>query len=178
MAIDLASKYSAVVVLEGSQVIHQFDSVGVGSREFAQQIGVHAKRTVHAVVIEDVPAHVPWGGIVKSVCTLQGRVLQELHPEVLSRTWFVTPAVWQRSFEGVWKGKAAGALAAAERLGYSPPDLVGDPRFDADGRKPGEARRLAKKVMSDYVDAFLIARWAMLDGSLEVTKMVSRAGDR
>ena len=77
----------------------------------------------------------------------------------------------------MWKGKAAGALAAAERLGYSPPDLVGDPRFDADGRKPGEARRLAKKVMSDYVDAFLIARWAMLDGSLEVTKMVSR-GDR
>ena len=155
LGVDLASRYSAAVLWDGSQVVTQFDSVGLDASQWVWHLGGSADGAV--VVVEDVPPKIQWAGTVKRVCRLQGRILQAM-PK--AEVWFVPPAIWQRSYEGAWRGKEAGAAAAAEALGYSPPSLVGDPRFEELGRTPSERKRLAKKVMSDYVDAFLIAHWA------------------
>lgn len=178
LGIDLASKNSALVLLDADgQVVDQRDSVGLTPRAWAQQVA-DVSYGADVVIIEDLPAHVPWGSIVKTVCMVQGRILQALPPQRLQDTWFVTPAVWQQSYEGVWKGKASAAATVAAEFGYEPPDVVGATRFLEASRTPGEAKRWAKKVMTDYVDAYLIAQWGRFNPEVEETTMVKSAVGR
>lgn len=174
LGVDLASRYSAAVLwdAQGGQVVTEFDSVGQDAASWVDLLcGVARGLAKPTVVVEDVPPRIQWAGPVKRVCRLQGRILQAL-PD--TPVWFVPPAIWQRTFEGVWRGKEDGAAAAAERLDYHPPQLVGDPRFEPLGKTPSERKRLAKKVMSDYVDAFLIAHWAASQPDLSAVANIQR----
>jgi hypothetical protein len=62
-------------------------------------------------------------------------------------------------------------------LGYQAPDFSDDPRFEPLAKTPGERRRLRKKVESDYVDAYLIARWAANQPDLSQVPNVQRGDE-
>jgi len=174
LGIDLASRYSAAVLWDGSRVSAQFDSVGLNPGQFVAKVAeVAADHRVQEIVVEDIPHHVKWTGLVKKVCRLQGRILAQAEYAV----WFVPPAVWQRSYDGVWRAGPGGASEAAAKLGYQAPDFSDDPRFEPLAKTPGERRRLRKKVESDYVDAYLIARWAANQPDLSQVPNVQRGDE-
>jgi hypothetical protein len=131
-----------------------------------------------ALVVEDIPHAVGYRKLVKRVCQLQGRIVQAMaNVGVEDRIVFVPPQLWQMSFPGVYRGKAQGALKAAESLGYTPPQLL-TPEVK------GKDRMDARKTMTDHVDAFLIGRWAVsqfekyetLDDILNNQKRLERYG--
>lgn len=133
---------------------------------------------VSALFIEDIPHAVGFRKLVKHVCQLQGRIVQAMaNVGVEDKVLFVPPQLWQMHFAGVYRGKAQGALKAAESLGYTPPQLL---TSDLHGKDRADAR----KTMTDHVDAFLIGRWATdqlnqygtLDELVENQKRVSRYG--
>jgi hypothetical protein len=167
LGIDLASKQSAWNLMQADgQVYAQGDSYGINESHFVNRlIDTAVDSDVAAIVIEDLPHRLPFASLVKTVCRMQGRIVQLADDNrVLDRIIFIPPALWQRTFDGVWRGKEVGALAAANKLGYEPPDLLAnDPRFELEGLhgKPrAKVRNAAKKSQSDYVDAFLISTWA------------------
>lgn len=115
-------------------------------------------------IFEDVPHGINRLFMVKSVLRLQGAVMNEFFKVNKLHTMFwLQPAVWQRSFEGVWKGGIEGARLAAEKLGYVGPDLLVeyDHMLPEKGPERTKIRAQLKKATTDYPDAFLIAEWAL-----------------
>ena len=68
LGVDPASRYSAAVLWDGSQVVTQFDSVGLDASQWVWHLGGSADGAV--VVVEDVPPKIQWAGTVKRVCRL------------------------------------------------------------------------------------------------------------
>jgi hypothetical protein len=182
LTVDLASKFSAVNVRDSQRgVLCEFDSSGKSAFEFAVAIAKAAEEfQPDLILIEDVPYGISSQAMVKPVLRLQGVLLLALHRWV-SKTLFVNPSTWQKEYPGVARApkglsKAqaeasrieAARVAAAER-GYAPPDLVA--AYVAS--LPDGAKVLKKhtnplvKQMTDYVDAFLMADWAINLGSFE-----------
>lgn len=152
LGVDFASRYSAAVRMSaGGEVKHQFDSWKVSENTWLDGLTF---TLASYVIVEDLPPSVPWSSIVKGVACQQGRLIERMETNgVSSKLVFLSPATWQRYFPGIWrKGPDVSAEYAAS-LGYVPPDL-------SNGLK-GKARTTAKKVQTDYVMAFLIARWAV-----------------
>jgi len=170
LGVDLASRSSAFVgVGDEGEVIVMGDSYGKTETDFVHELIATAAeyRLVYGsfvLAVEDLPHHIPYRISVKEVCRIQGRIAHHAnYYGMLSQLVFVPPATWQRSYDGVFRQGAKGARAAAEELGYTPPDLVADERFDImsySGKERTKRRNAAKKMMTDYDDAFLIARWA------------------
>ena len=171
LGVDLASRCSSYVLLDSAgKVQAQGDSYGISEKDFVSRLIQYGKleeksATETIVTIEDLPHRIPYRISVKEVCRLQGRIVQQADSYgTLPRIMFVQPAVWQRSFEGVWKGGANGARNAAEELNFFAPDLVGDgshvPFHNLKGKERTKLRNTAKKLMTDYNDAFLLAYWA------------------
>jgi hypothetical protein len=160
--VDLAARYSAFVDGTSSgQVVASGDSSE--NRNVASAV-VSNLSAVDFLVIEDLPqSHILFTGIVKSVCRTQGRIIHSLSSEELTRTFLVPPAVWQRHYPGVFRGPLSAAKDTAQELGFTPPDLLQDKRGlyeDLKGLPRQKVRARLKKISTDYVDAFLIMKWA------------------
>lgn len=166
LTVDLASRFSAVCVMDELGIVReQFDSWGKTSFAFLSEIvNCALLHNVDSVIIEDVPYGLSKQFMIKPVLRLQGAVMLALDlAGLLEQTVFLNPSTWQRTFEGVYKGKEAGALAAASLFGYSPPDmlLIHDSEIPAHGKDRARVRAQLKKASTDYVDAFLIAKFTL-----------------
>lgn len=182
ISVDLAVKFSALCWMSpDGTVLHEDHSWGKSEIEWIDSIvapfyDVQPQGLPIALFIEDIPHAVGFRKLVKHVCQIQGRIVQAMtNVGAEDKVVFVPPQLWQMHFPGVYRGKAEGALKAAESLGYTPPQLL-TPEIH------GKDRMNARKTMTDYVDAFLIARWAnyqldkyeTLDNFLENQKRVNR----
>lgn len=165
---DLAAKFSAMMVTERSggvpAVITEDDSLNHSSFEVVARIKELAA-DCDLVVIEDVPYGISSQAQVKPVLRLQGMVIGAL-ADKLTQVVFVNPSTWQKHYPGVSRGPSGDRVEAARQhaahLNYSPPDLV--QRY-VDSLPEG-TKVLKKhtnplaKVMTDYIDAYLMADWA------------------
>lgn len=175
LTVDLASKFTAAMVTDEAGVVHrEWDSRDLSAFEFAATLSQAIQQFDPAhILIEDVPYSNKFTqAMTKAVTRFQGIIIHEL-ADHLDRVRFINPSTWQKDYPGVGrapkdlKGAAAtkyrieAAEAAAEKLGYLPPDLVA--RYTA-AQEPG-TRILKKhtasltKNMTDYVDAFLMSDW-------------------
>lgn len=167
LAVDLAASMSAWCAVEDGQVHHQGDSYQMSESEVIDAIlGCVGQFDPDFVVVEDLPHRLPFAALVKTVCRMQGRLVHGLWEiTALDRLLFVPPALWQRHFPGVWRQGTAGAAKAAAGRGYVAPNLRDfDPRFSVEGlsgKERAAVRAADRKVRTDYVDAFLIATWAL-----------------
>lgn len=169
LAVDLAAKFSAVVVLDADGgVTDQFDSWGKSAQEFVDRIvnWVEYGPDSLYIVIEDVPYGISNQKMTKSAFRLQGYILGQLAVALPQARWkqilFVMPSTWQRTFEGVWRGEKTGAETAARSMGYEAPDLLDTyaDRLPFNGPARTKAKADLRKSRTDYIDAYLIARWA------------------
>jgi len=156
--VDLAAKFSALCVMDLQHgVIAEDHSWGKSEDEWVDAVVSPFYNSLDnlplALVIEDIPHAVGFRKLVKHVCQLQGRIVQAMTSVGAGdRVVFVPPQLWQMYFPGVYRGKAEGALKAAESFGYTPPHLLTKDLH-------GKDRMDARKTMTDHVDAYLIARW-------------------
>lgn len=173
LTVDLASKFSALCVQdERGQVLHQADSRGKTASDFADEIAITAERfDVWLILIEDVPYGISSQAMVKPVLRLQGIIIKALiDKNLLGLALFINPSSWQKTYEGVSRGKQPereeAARLAALSFGYSPPDLIG--QYTA--TLPEGAKVLKKntnplaKTMTDYIDAYLMGRFVLRQG--------------
>ena len=161
VSVDLAAKFSALCVMKlDGAVVEQAHSWKKTEQEWIDTVVSYFYDPLNgecplALVVEDIPHAVGFRKLVKHVCQLQGRIVQAMaNVGAEDKVVFVPPQLWQMHFPGVYRGKAEGALKAAESLGYTPPQLL-TPELH------GKYRMDARKTMTDYVDAFLIGRWAV-----------------
>lgn len=151
-----------------------FDWVGVLS-EAARQWNVEL------LLIEDVPYGISSQAMVKPVLRVQGMLIHELlrHEGLIDRTLFVNPSTWQRHFPGVARGpkeeREMAARVAAEKFGYTPPDLIGKYLSTIPEGKKALKKHLnpLAKSMTDHIDAYLMGKWAYNHATWEVLKMNS-----
>lgn len=168
LTVDFAAKFSAGLVRgHGGEVHSQFDSLDKSSFDFLELIVEHVNEySPDIILIEDVPYGISSQAMTKPVLRLQGSLILALRHH-LDKVYFLNPSTWQKEFLGVARGKPAERVEAArmhaERLGYSPPDLV-----EAYKATVPEGKKILKKntdplakVMTDYIDAFLMSEWAM-----------------
>lgn len=165
LGVDLAASSSAWCLLNDTTwLVAQGDSWGMDDGVFVQTLLDRMDQDTY-MIVEDLPHHIPYRVQVKDVLRLHGRILDGAEKAGCGdRVVFVDPAAWQRSYEGVFRKGPVGAASVALSRGYQPPDLSADPRFALTGLKGRErARRRdgAKKLLTDYVDAFLIASFAL-----------------
>jgi len=169
LGVDLAARFSAAVLLdESGKVVLQFDSWGRDAWDFCALLaGVAKKHDVRAVMLEDLPYGLSRQSQIKPPLRVQGMAIAFLDVTgMLDRTYFLDPSTWQRSFEGVWKGKAEGATTAALRYGYVAPVLLTEYADDVPplGKEHSKARSKIranlKKASTDYNDSFLIAEYS------------------
>jgi hypothetical protein len=160
LAVDLAAKYSAAIWLSSHrQPVRQWDTWQAGEDDFLSSITVPFRlydEAPTALVVEDLPARVPWMSVVKDVCRLQGRIVEKMCDlGRLDRLLFVQPAQWRAHYGPAMKNGTGPAvvLPVAADHGYTPPDLLG---LAGKGEKP-----IARKVATDYCAAFLIGKWAL-----------------
>lgn len=180
LGIDLASRYSAAALVdEGGEVTYQFDSWGTTSFGFVEHIALMSRgHRMKAILIEDLPYGINSQYQVKAPLRLQGALAHSLGP-ALDITYFVMPSTWQRAM-GVWKATPQEAEAAAAAYGYTAPDTValyGPNHLNAKGKLLAVDRKKLEKVRTDYVDAFLIAKWGqavLLNNTLDNTPGVQR----
>lgn len=178
LSVDFAARFSAGVVMDAAGVVlHEFDSWAKAPLAFVREVAeVALAHNVDRIIIEDVPYGISRQAMIKPVLRLQGMLIHELaHHNLLTATLFVNPATWQRTFEGVYGGKASGALAAAQKLGYNPPDMLerhADTIPDS-GPTRSKMREQLKKATTDYTDAFLMCKWAHTFDSLIDMRAVS-----
>lgn len=176
LSVDLAARFSAGIVMSRDFEVHfQFDTWGRSQRETSLLIADSARLfDVEYVVIEDVPYGISKQFMTKPVTRLHGRIQNDLEDAGFKdRSYFLAPATWQRTFDGVWKGGTSGAAAAAASFGYTPPNMleIHAHEIPERGTERTKIRTLLRKSMTDYVDAYLISRWAnknLIDGPFEI----------
>jgi hypothetical protein len=179
LTVDLAARFSACAVVDNKgEVVEEFDSWGKTAFAFVDEIiDTAARHEVDILIFEDVPYGLSKQFMIKPVLRLQGIIIHALGmANLIEKTVFLNPATWQRSFEGVFGGKAAGALAAAQVFGYNPPDMliVHADEVPEKGKDRAKVRAQLKKASTDYVDAFLMGRWAIEFSSIE--EMLQKSG--
>jgi len=172
LTVDLASKFSAAVLRDGEgQVRWQGDSSGLTAFEWVERLQrvVKTAKPEH-ILVEDVPYGVSSQAMTKPVTRLQGALMLALKDHEF---YFVNPSTWMKDYEGVarapkglsksesLKYRDAKAKEHAERLGYSPPDLVQQyVESLPEGTKVLKKNTAhLEKSMTDYVMAFLINDW-------------------
>lgn len=149
---------------ENYQVLHQWDSWGITEEQFiyyltGQWDAIGDMTTPEILVVEDLPHKLPYSTLIKTVCRLQGRIVQSMHESIQGRTedvLFLAPAEWRKTYSGMGRGTGPGVVVpVSAALGYTPPDLT-DRITGVKG-----AKAIARKVSTDYCSAYLIARWAV-----------------
>jgi hypothetical protein len=166
VAVDLAARYSAAVKMHfamrpyppEARVVAGWDSWKPTEMEFVHQIcsPFLVGTAPEVMLIEDLPHGLKFAALVKRVCRIQGRIAEVMEQAGhRDKILFVPPALWQRFYKRQPDEKWPDAVTPiAERHFYKPPNLV------EEGMKAVE-RNTAKKVMTDYCAAFLIANWGL-----------------
>lgn len=176
-AVDLAARLSAAVQRgAGGEVLHQFDSRNKSALAFCAEVARTAASS-DLIVIEDIPYGISSQAMVKPALRLQGAILSYLIAlKSDARTVFMSPDVWMKDFPGIRHATTKGLSKAAsdqeridtaafhaERLGYLPPDLVGEyeSQCQIDGKKilKKNTNPLAKS-MTDYISAWLMSEYS------------------
>lgn len=170
VAVDLAARYSAALQMNYTEppypsemrVVHGWDSWKVSEMEFVHLIcspfdpARFDSTPPKVMLIEDLPHGLKFAALVKRVCRIQGRIAEVMEQYGhRDKILFVPPALWQRHYTR-WAGEKwpDAVVPVANRNLYTPPDLV------EEGMKSAE-RTIAKKVMTDYCAAYLIALWGL-----------------
>lgn len=160
IGVDLAARHSAVIGMDTSgEVVFQYDSSYETPDSFVEKIVTSAGLSiVELVMVEDMPYRVPYTESVKLACRIQGMIIQKfLDLGLIDKLIFCQPSLWLNYFrEQSWKVKSKAAklkamAQTAHDLGYDAPDLH--------THLHGKERTLARKAETDYVAAFLIAKW-------------------
>lgn len=189
-AIDLAARFSASCTLGPGLRLLDFGAPLMNSHvewldDVVDSVVVRSIAGEDVfLVVEDVPLSLPFTAKLKAALQLQGEIAHQMRiRSLLDRVYFVQPMTWQRHFEGVWRGKEAGALAAAEKLGFAPPDYLKEYESlfaHLKGKERQDIRNALKKQASDVVDAFLMAVWAhetyAEHGTLEIKNVIKYLG--
>lgn len=175
ITVDLASKFSAACVMDARHKVHrEFDSLNKSSFEFVDEIlAAVVEYDPEIIIVEDVPYGISSQQMTKAVTRLQGAIIRDLTKMgYWERLVFLNPSTWQKEYSGVARGpkedREKAAAFHADFMGYQPPNLV-QQHIDS---LPEGARVLKKntnpleKTMTDYIDAFLMARWSYSLGSL------------
>lgn len=165
ITVDLASRFSAYAVVEaGGGVLSQGDSFNKSAVEFVRELTrIVQEYPDSLLVVEDVPYGLSRQVMIKPVLRLQGILIGAMADiDATDRLFFLNPSTWQRYFEGVFKGGAQGAASAALKLGYEPPNLLEDYAhlIPENGPARSKVRASLRKSTTDYVDAYLMGRWA------------------
>lgn len=172
LAVDLASKFSAGVVLNNTgKVLCEFDSWKYSQIEFAEHCSqIALDYNAELSMFEDLPYGLSKQAQTKPVTRLQGFVIKAFHDEsILNTLYFINPVEWQKKFEGVLRGGPEGARAAADKLGFQqrfPIDMYADdipPLGKEHAKKRAAIRANLKKASTDYDDAFLIGIYTILE---------------
>lgn len=148
--VDLAARFSAFVLIgPPGHILAQAESWGVSPSAFLGRIVDAVVEHDAVLVCEDLPPRVPWSSNVKEACRLQGRLDEKMSQRGSRTVHYYQPAAWQRFYinkHGLAKKSVPVSAwrTVAASYGYQPPNLMN------------------AKVESDYVDAFLIAKWASL----------------
>lgn len=164
-AVDLAAKFSALCIIDRTgRILDQNHSWAKSEEEWVDTIVAPfydplPQGMPDILIVEDLPHGVGYKKIVKQVCRLQGRICHAMEAAgVQDRLIFIPPQLWQLTYEGVARGAEKDRLTAAERaaseMDYVPPDLLHKDLHGAD-------RVAARKTKTDYVAAYLIARWTL-----------------
>lgn len=172
LTVDLASKMSAAILRDETlQVRWQGDSLGLTAFEWVRRLQKVADTAKpEHILVEDVPYGVSSQAMTKPVTRLQGALMLALEDHEF---YFINPSTWMKDYDGVarapkgltktesLKYRDQKAREHAERLGYTPPDLV-QQYIDS---QPEGTKILKKntapyaKSTTDYVMAFLINDW-------------------
>lgn len=175
LSVDLAAKLSAVILRgAGGGVTAQFDSRDKPPLRFLREIA-YAADEADIVVVEDVPYGISNQMMIKPVLRLQGALLSYLSvTQSVSKTLFMGPSVWMKDYPGIQVATTKGltksasdkerietARIHAERLGYTPPDLVSEYVSGLpEGKKVLKKNtNVLEKSMTDYISAFLMAEF-------------------
>jgi len=180
LSVDLAAKLSAVILRRagggaGDGIVTEFDSRDKTPLRFLQEIAIYAK-DADMVIVEDVPYGISNQSMIKPVVRLQGALCAYLTAKgCLDKTLFMSPSVWMRDYPGTQTATTKGlsksasdkerietARTHAERLGYTPPDLVSEYVATLpEGKKVLKKNTaILEKSMTDYVSAFLMAEFS------------------
>lgn len=160
VAVDLAAKFSAVCWLDEKLHIYQeWSSWRLTETSFIDSLFEPWAITSippAQLVVEDLPHRLPFAGLVRQVCRMQGRIIEQAHRfGNLDRVLFVPPDVWRNHYPGLKRGTGADAVVpVAAEFGYTPPDLS---PLATNARE----RQHVKKIATDYCAAYLIGRWAL-----------------
>ncbi len=166
LAVDLAAKYSAAMLMTGDRTVHHaWDSWQMSETVWIETLAAcfmpdHWDGLVEpaVAVIEDLPHRLPHTTTTKAVGRLQGRIYDRFEQAGLaSKIVFLDPATWRNTHKTL-RGKNLGPVAVIEtaaNFGYEPPWEELHRRAKGNG---GKTR--AAKVASDYCSAFLIGQWA------------------
>lgn len=162
LAVDLAAKFSAVCLMDDDfTVLTQFDSFLTREDAFIYTIAsawmfASEHRTPEVMVVEDLPHGLKYSTLIKTVCRLQGRIVQAMHDDYTD-ILFLAPREWRSHYLGLERGTGPEAVVpVAAEFGYTPPLENLLTRAKGNGGKTK-----AMKVATDYCAAYLIARWAI-----------------
>lgn len=184
LCVDLAAKFSAAMVVDGSEVLTQFDSRGLSAFDLWKKIRhVADEYEVDFIGVEDVPIAAKWQ--VERAFRLQGIGFAICWP-YLERLILIQPNAWQKHWPGTgsvpkavkaelpkskWDAwREENMRLAALSLGYEPPDLVGQfaaAKRLAEGEKVRilvKDTKILAKSMTDYVAARLISDFCQKRG--------------
>lgn len=156
LSVDLAPRNSAAVALDsGSKVIFQYDSLNATLLEFLNELGQSALNPfIEIVLLEDMPHGSSFRFDVKESCRMQGMVLKQLIDlDMSNKVLFVQPNKWKSYHKVPSRNKERQAREIAKALGYEPPDLHSHLHL--------QERTKARKIETDYIDAYLMGRWAL-----------------
>lgn len=179
-AVDCDGALRVVEVIPGRETQWIMQLEEMSRRYVFYDVRVVKGAALGAVAVEDQPHGVRFDSTAKHVARIQGRLIDRFdRANKLDLLWFVPPALWQRTIDGVWRKGPTEQLEAASKLGYRPPEF-GPSLKPGTGVPPlGTARAIARKIQTDYVAAFLIGVWACRTlrevGSLDVPSCQSYA---
>lgn len=179
-AVDFAASAWASCLVRGGEVVHETSAHYARTERLAVEAlslpWMSSERVVveepAVMLLEDVPHQMRFDTITKAVVRMQGRVVQRMDElGQLDKILFVPPALWQRGFtklgfpdgKELWKSRPERYAEFAKKwFDYEPPNLVELHKADyaeLHGKERQDVRGRLKKLMGDYVDAYLIARW-------------------
>lgn len=171
-SVDFAKKHSAAILRDyEGKILWEGDSGNDSPFQWVRRLkSVADHAQPDHFVVEDVPYGVSSQAMTKGVTRLQGALMLLLEEHEF---YFLNPSTWMKDYEGVGRApkglskaeslkyRDSKALEHANRLGYTPPDLV---KAYTDSLPEGSKVLKKntdpyKKAMTDYVMAFLINDW-------------------
>lgn len=148
LGVDLAARSSAAVLLgDDLSILEQFDSIYLSPKQFVSRCADVTHESRCRIVVEDLPPLKRFDWTAKEACILQGRIMTLIEQmELTGLLHWVQPLRWMSHFgyeKKVHKSTAGFAKTITQEMGYDPPP-------EAKG-----------KVLQDYRDAYLIARYSI-----------------